>query len=71
MNNEVQVREHQWVEMTVTPVVLLTGDEGQPVPVASGKEPQVTIGCFACNMGMDEGFGISCPGQDLFSEDPA
>lgn len=66
--NETQVREHQWVEMKVTPVTLMEGPDG-PVAVATGKEPQITVGCFACNMGVDEGFGISCPGQDLFEEE--
>lgn len=66
--NETQVREHQWVEMRVTPVALVDAGEG-PVAVPTGKEPQITVGCFACNMGVDEGFGISCPGQDLFAEE--
>jgi len=63
-------REHQWVEMAVTPVILCPDDDGNPIAVAiPGKESQITVGCFACNMGMDEGFSISCPGQDLFDED--
>jgi hypothetical protein len=70
MNSEIKVREHQWCEMKVTPVTLVPDDEGNPIAISSGKESRVTVGCFACNMGMDEGFGIECPGQDLFEEDP-
>lgn len=66
--NEVKVRRHQWVEMVVTPVEVVNF-EGQPKVVPSGKEPRVTVGCFACNMGLDEGFTIDCPGQDLFDEE--
>lgn len=63
------MREHQWVEMSVTPVTIMRDDDGKPVPIATpGKEAQTTIGCFACNMGLDEGKDVSCPGQDLFEE---
>jgi hypothetical protein len=61
---ETTVREHQWVELKVTPVEVIDG-----VAVSSGKESQVTIGCFRCNMGLDEGKDISCPEQDLFEEE--
>lgn len=65
-----KTREHQWVEMRVTPVILCPDDDGNPIAVGDpSKEPQVTVGCFSCNMGMDEGFGIDCPGQDLFSNE--
>lgn len=64
---DTKTRAHQWVEMRVTPVALFPDDEGQPIAVAiPGKESQVTVGCFACNMGMDEGADVPCPGQDLF-----
>ena len=63
---DTKVREHQWVEMRVTPVTLAPDDEGNPIAISTGKESQITVGCFACSMGMDEGFEIACPGQDLF-----
>lgn len=66
--NEVKVRKHQWVEMRVTPVEVVDY-EGQPKVIPTGKEPQITVGCFACNMGLAEGFEVECPGQDLFDED--
>ena len=70
MSAETKMRQHQWVEMVVTPVdVLPDMDEGHPVTVPSGATPKVTVGCFSCNMGLSEGFGIPCPGQDLFEED--
>lgn len=64
MSEATKVRPHQWVEMKVTPVEVIDG-----VVVPIGKEPQVTVGCFACNMGLNEGEHVECPGQDLFSEE--
>lgn len=62
-------RQHQWVEFAVTPVELLEV-EGEHVPVATpGKQPQITYGCMACSMGLDEGKNVACPGQDLFDEE--
>lgn len=61
-----EVKQHQWVEMKVTPVEVITDRYGNHIPVSTGKEPQITIGCFACNMGLDEGAEVGCPGQDLF-----
>lgn len=63
MSEATKTRRHQWVEIKVTPIEVI---DGVPVPV--GKDSQVTVGCFACNMGMDEGQAIECPGQDLFEE---
>lgn len=70
MPEQTKVREHQWVEMTVTPVTILgVDDHGHPVVMPTPmKETQTTVGCFACNMGLDEGLTVACPGQDLFEE---
>jgi hypothetical protein len=65
--NEVKVRRHQWVEIRVTPIEVVDID-GEPKVVPTGKESQVRVGCFACNMGLSEGFQVECPGQDLFDE---
>lgn len=67
---DTKTRQHNWVEMRVTPVILCPDDDNNPIAVADpSKETEVTVGCFTCNMGMDEGFGVDCPGQDLFSEE--
>lgn len=59
---------HEWVEMVVTPVEVII-HEGEPVVLPAGEPSEITIGCFRCNMGLDEGVSISCPGEDLFTED--
>lgn len=56
----VKVRQHQWVEFKITPIEVFTGPDGQAVPMSLGKESQVTIGCFACNLSLDEGWGSEC-----------
>lgn len=68
MTTEIETRQHQWVEMVVTPVEVLKSDAGEPVVVPSGAAPKITVGCFSCNMGLSEGFNIPCPGQDLFAD---
>lgn len=68
MNTELETRQHQWVEMKVTPVEVVIDDSGHPVVISQGAEPKITVGCFSCNMGLSEGFNIPCPGQDLFEE---
>ena len=60
-----KTREHEWMEMKVTPVAVVDMD-GEPEVVSKGDEPHIRVGCFVCNMGLAEGFGIPCPGQDLF-----
>lgn len=67
MNEAIQVRQHQWVEMKVTAIDIVH-HEGVPTPVPIGAEPRVTYGCFACNMGLAEGSELTCPGEDLFDE---
>lgn len=67
--SQTKTKEHQWMEMKVTPVVLFSDEDGNPVPVAiPDQEPGVQVGCFVCNMGMSEGFGVDCPGHDLFDD---
>lgn len=64
------VREHAWKEIKVTPVTVMRGVNGSPITLSTpGEEATSTIGCFTCNMGLDEGFDVECPGQDLFDED--
>lgn len=65
--DRLMTREHQWVEMKVTPVTVIVL-LGKPHIISTGKEPQITVGCFACNMGLSEGLTCECPGQDLFDE---
>lgn len=57
-------RTHDWHMIQVTP---LTAMEGGLLP---GGETKTHVGCFACNMGYDEGKDVNCPGQDLFEEAP-
>lgn len=50
------------MEMTVRPMVLL---EGEPFVDPSAPE-EVTVGCFACNMGRDEALAKpNCAGISL------
>lgn len=63
--SETQVKPHQWVEIKVTPIEVIDVD-GTPTPIPAGKEPQVTVGCFRCNMGLEEGSEVSCPEFDIF-----
>lgn len=62
-----KVMKHQWTEMKVTPVDVVIID-GEVHILSSGKESQVTVGCFRCNMGLSEGVEVECPGHDLFAE---
>lgn len=70
MTNDVLVRKHQWTEMRVTPVEVFANPDGTHAIVPIGATPQVRVGCFACNMGIDEGLEVACPGQDLFDDHP-
>lgn len=55
----------------MTRVILMPPlEEGGPPMVVADPEFQSeeTVGCVVCNMGLDEGKNIECPGQDLFAE---
>jgi hypothetical protein len=58
-------RQHDWREIKVTPLLLT--DYGGLIPRGPSES---SVGCFACNMGFDEGKDVNCPGQDLFEETP-
>lgn len=58
-----EVGNHRWVEIRVTQVTLLRDDDGDPVPIClPDQEPEVTYGCFTCNMGLEQGHNVPCPG---------
>lgn len=66
-----QTRQHRWMEIKMTRVILMPPlEEGGPPMVVADPEFQSeeTVGCVVCNMGLDEGKNIECPGQDLFAE---
>ena len=60
--------QHQWMQMIVTPVICVTTDEGSIMAPDPDGEEQVRYGCFACNMGVEEGMQLPCPGFDIFDE---
>lgn len=67
---DTKTREHVWREIRMTPVFLIQDDDGNPIAVEDPtQESQIQVGCLTCNMGMDEGAGVACPGQDLFGDD--
>jgi hypothetical protein len=59
-------RPHDWRQMTVIPMKLVKTLKGEVLLIDPEKVVQSSIGCWACNMGFDEGQDVNCPGQDLF-----
>jgi hypothetical protein len=67
---DTDTRQHTWREIRVTPVTVMPGLDGEPITIELPDEaPSVQVGCFTCNMGLEEGYEVGCPGQDLFEDD--
>lgn len=60
----VDTRRHVWTEMSITPVeVLGLDDDGEPV-IVSTEDPEVGVGCFACDIGLTaENMDSECEGE--------
>lgn len=59
--------EHDWAQIIITPMILLGLDPEHgavAVPDPAGEE-QVRYGCMLCNMGVEEGSTLPCPGFDI------
>lgn len=60
-------RPHQYVQITVVPITMLEDEDGDWIPfVEPGKEEQVTFGCFACDVGIEQGWAHpECQGASI------
>lgn len=59
--------KHDWAQIIITPMILIDLDpELDSVLVVDHEgQEQVRFGCMACNMGVDEGATLPCPGFDI------
>lgn len=65
MAEETKVREHQWTQVTLTPVeVVGLHADGEPALFATA-EGEVKAFCMLCHIGLtDMAVGTECPGYD-------
>lgn len=66
----VSTKQHHWVKHTITPVLTLTDDEGQPVvfvdpDAAIIAEDHAVYGCDDCGQAMCQAnMNTECEGED-------
>jgi hypothetical protein len=63
-----QLRQHQWVQLTFTPVDVLDNGHGRPTVFTDPDKLKAALEidpvvCFACHINLDEGWGQGCPGE--------
>jgi hypothetical protein len=65
MREQVAVRQHQWVTMSITPIAVFEGTDGEPVAIVDPeKETNTQYGCFACDAPLTkETMNLECPGE--------
>jgi hypothetical protein len=61
-------RQHQWVQMVLCPVDVISDLDGKPmVSVDERKwaeaENEPLVSCFACGIIVEEGYDTNCPGS--------
>lgn len=57
-------QQHDWVAITIQPVDVLPGLDGEPVVFSGPEEAPVQYGCNTCGDALVEGFGSECRGSD-------
>lgn len=56
-------KDHRWSLMLVVPVEVLADEKGQRTPVMlETDEPQEVVGCFDCDLSIEQGWGKECAG---------
>lgn len=56
-----QTKQHQWSRMVVTPIEVLSDDDGNNTGMILETDDEVeVIGCFQCDAAIEDGWGTPC-----------